>query len=390
MRALRVLEICSGFAVEGPLGGIERYTMELARALLPHGVEPAVCGMWAYGTPTEGAWQATLTEAGIASFVPAPWDEARPTASFVACWRGSRARLRGQRFDVLHSHCQFGDALAVLLAPTVRARALVRTVHNEREWARRPLRRLLFTDTLAPLLFRRELGVAQQVVDNLDRRPGARLLRKKALVSSAVVNLGRFETPHSTEAVAARRAALGVPADALLIGSVGRLEPQKGYRYLIEAMPEVVERIPRAHLVLAGGGSEAAALAALATASPVAAHIHLAGPQGQIEELYACLDLFASSSLWEGMPAVLMESLASGVPVVATRVSGSVELVRDGETGWLVPPEDSRALARAIIEALSQPERGRATVAAAQPLLARYDIRHAAAEHAALYRRLVG
>ena len=95
-------------------------------------------------------------------------------------------------------------------------------------------------------------------------------------------------------------------------------------------MPAVVSQFPQAYLVIAGDGKLASTLQAQAKRSPVASHIHLLGSQRQIERFYALLDLFVSSSLWEGLPTVLLESIAADVPIVATQVSGSVKLIKDG------------------------------------------------------------
>ncbi len=384
---IRVLQIISGFAIEGPLGGIERFVVELVQALPPD-IEPIVCGMWDYHTPTEHRWLSLLHERGIQGFVAAPWQESAPLASFWQSVQGTRRALAGQRVDLIHSHCQFGDPLALLMKRRLGARALLRTVHNEREWPRRPERRLLFSNLLAPLLFHAEIGVAQTVVAGLNRRPAARLLGRRAQLCYNSLNLQRFAAPPATESVVALRDELQLPEDAIVIGSVGRLHQQKGYPFLLDAMEAVVARFPQAHLLLVGDGTEAEALRARAAASPVAAHLHLTGPLPAIERVFALLDLFVSSSLWEGLPTVLLESMAAGVPVVATDVSGSRELVADGTSGRLVPAGDAAALAGAIVAALSDREGSRAMAQQARHTLERFDIRQAAPQHATLYRKL--
>lgn len=385
---LRVLEIISGFAIEGPLGGIERFTVELVKALPPD-ISPIVCGMWDYHTPSDQEWLHHLRDHGIEAFIAAPWQAESPYASFRRCVRDAQAYLAGQTIDVIHSHCQFGDGLALLLRAQVKAQALVRTVHNEREWPRRPERRLLFTHLLAPLCFDLELGVSRTVVANLNARPVARSLKKRARLCHNSLNLARFHTPPDPTTLDAYRAELSLPPDALVIGSVGRLEIQKGYTHLLDAMPAIVAACPRAHLVLAGDGTLAEALRAQAAASPVAAHLHLVGPQRQIERLYGLLDLFVSSSLWEGLPTVLLESIAAGVPIVATLVSGSRDLIEEGVSGRLVPPGDAPSLAQAVIALLQAPNMRRQMAAQAKPILAQFDIAHAADFHTQLYFSLL-
>lgn len=388
-RPIRVLEIISGFAVEGPLGGLERFGIELVQAL-PAPFEPTLLGLWSYGTPTEEAWRQRVEAAGIQALMPAPWDEADPNGSFRATVQATHRALKGQQFDLIHSHCQFGDALALLLQRSLGARRMIRTVHNEREWARRPLRRWLFTNGLALLAFKAEIGVSAKVVANLDKRPLARLLRRRAHLIYNALRLDRFATPLTDTERARYRATLGVPPTARLIGSVGRLDPQKGYSVLIEAMPRVVERFPDAHLVVAGDGNLAAALRQQVAESPVAAHLHLLGPVSPIEPFFHALDLFVSSSLWEGLATVLLEAIAANVPVVATSVSGTTELIEDGESGWLVPPDDAAALGDALIHALSNEALQRTRAASARSVLARFNIEDIAARHAALYSQVLG
>lgn len=384
---MRVLQIISGFALEGPLGGIERFGMELAQHLPPD-VEPILCGMWDYHTPGDHYWLDSLQKKGIRAFCAAPWQANSPYQSFRAAVAGAKAALAGEQVDLIHSHCQFGDPLAMALRGTLGARHLIRTVHNEKEWSRRPERRWLFSGGVAIAAFRHEIGVSQQVVEMLNRRPLARLLRKRALLCYNALNLRRFATPPSPQEGAAYRETVGIPPEAVVIGSVGRLEPQKGYDLLIDAMPAIVAAHPTTHLLIAGDGSLAAALRHQQKSSPVPSHIHLVGAQPQIERLYGILELFVSSSRWEGLPTVLLESIAAGVPIVATDVSGSRELVQAGETGWLATAGNSDALAAQVIHALGDAPTRRVYAERAKAILPRFDIREAARFHGELYRRV--
>lgn len=385
-KRIRVLQIISGFAIEGPLGGIERFVVDLVQALPPE-IEPIVCGMWDYGTPADRRWLAHLQKAGITAFVAAPWAGDSPYRSFQAALAGTRHALAGQQVDVIHSHCQFGDPLAIALKSQLGAKQLIRTLHNEKEWARRPFRRWLFSGGIALFAFNHEIGVSQTVVEQLNHRPLARLLRRRALLCYNALNLQRFASRPPANEIQAYRERLNLPVTGSVIGSVGRLEPQKGYHILIDAMPEIVATHPDVQLVLAGDGGQKAALQAQAAASPVASHIHLVGPQSPIEPFFALLDLFVSSSLWEGLPTVLLESIAAGVPIVATDVSGSRELIEAGVNGWISPPNDASALAQQINHALASSQTRQQRAVAAQTTLSRFDMRHAATFHTTLYQK---
>ena len=346
---IRVLEIISGFAIEGPLGGIERFGIELAQTITGKEIVPIVCGMWAYQTPYEQKWVALLQKQGIEAFIAAKWLERSPLASFRHAYKGVRKSLT-EPVDIIHSHCQFGDVLALLLKRPLKAKAIMRTVHNEREWGKRPLRRLMLTNILYPQLFNLELGVAQQVVDNLDKRPVAKAIGKRAIKSYNALNLSRFSKWEINELE--KRERLGISPDAYVVGSIGRLEEQKGYSVLINAAQLVLKRLPNTYFLIVGNGSQMAVLKRQAEELGIAKQVILAGARNDIEELLGIMDLFVSSSLWEGLPTVILESMAANVPVVATRVSGNVELVKDSVTGCLVPPSDPQALSEAIIRVL--------------------------------------
>jgi glycosyltransferase involved in cell wall biosynthesis len=155
----------------------------------------------------------------------------------------------------------------------------------------------------------------------------------------------------------ASRAARSIPADARVVSFVGRLEPQKGIRELLAAIPLVRERVPGAVFVLLGDGDSREEVARAARESPGAIVAPGARPLAEIAEWLGASDVFTLPSWMEGTPNVVLEALASGRPVVATRVGGIPHVVRERErerdgAGFLVPPRDERALASAIVRAL--------------------------------------
>lgn len=388
MSKIRALQIISGFAIEGPLGGIERFGIELAQMLVQDNkIEPVVCGMWAYETPYEQGWMAHLQQQGIDAFMPAQWDENSPYHSFMRAYRGTRQYLKGQHVDVIHSHCQFGDMLALLLRRELGARAVYRTVHNEHEWLKRPLRRWLLTGFFYPLFFDAELGVSQKVVDNLNRRPIMRWLRQQAMVAYNALNLDRFT--NLTVDVAAKRASLGLPPTGPLVGSVGRLTEQKGYDLLLETAVLVRQQYPETHFVIVGDGELDQALRWQAIELGLKDHVTFTGPRPDVEEILPLFTLFVNSSRWEGLPTVMMESMAAHVPVVATCVSGNTELIEDRVTGRLVAPEDARELAKAIEDLLTleSHERTKMCHLAYQFVQDNLSITSVAAQYKQLYMR---
>jgi glycosyltransferase involved in cell wall biosynthesis len=165
------------------------------------------------------------------------------------------------------------------------------------------------------------------------------------------IDPGRFTpTPTQGEAV---RTALNLPAGAIVIGSVGRLEHQKRFDLLIEAFAAVRRRWPEARLLIAGDGSQRDALAALVAARGLESSCILAGHRTDIIEVVQALTLFVQSSDYEGTPNAVLEAMALGAPVVATTAGGTHQLITDGVHGRLVPPGQPDRLADAISAALS-------------------------------------
>lgn len=386
---LSVLILGHGLSVDGPGGGVDRFCFELARALARRGAEPVLCGLWRIGTPQEPVLLERLHQAGIEAFLAADWDGAHPYRSFFGAWRSALHHLHGQRFDVIHSHFEFADGIALLLALPLRAHAVLRTVHNEREWRRRPGRRLLLTNLLYPLAFHLEIGISRQVADNLDRRPLARRLGRRAPCLPNVIDLERFARPPDLAARQRLRAELGLSAEAPLVISVGRLAQQKGYSVLIEAAAVVLSHVPEAHFLIVGEGELKQTLQDQAAALGLAEAIHFLGRRSDVDRLLGAADLFASSSLWEGLPTVLLEAMAAGLPIVATDVSGTRELIEDGVTGLRVAPGDAPALAAAIVRLLREPALGATLTEQAALRVQAFSVDRVADEHLRIYQALL-
>lgn len=163
--------------------------------------------------------------------------------------------------------------------------------------------------------------------------------------------------------------------------AVGRLRIRKGTEILLQALARVRDRGHRMRLVVAGDGERREALDALCQQLGLDASVHWAGrcSRSETARLRRRAAALVVPSTYEGMPLVILEAMSDGVPVIASSVSGIPEVVIDGETGWLVPPERSAALAGALIEAMSDPEAARARgEAGRQRLDQRFRPHHAA------------
>jgi len=269
-----------------------------------------------------------------------PWNDLR-------AFRAVLRHLRRLRPDIIHTHTSKAGLLGRLAAWMVRVPVVVHTPHGHvfyghfgptLSWFFLLVERMLsrITDHLVALT----PGEAEDYVD-LGVMPPHRI----SVIPSGV-DLRRF-TDARVDRLSKRRE-LGLPPAALAVGFVGWLLPIKGLSFLVQAMPGILARHPESFLVVVGKGEEEGKLRSLADSLGLNGRVLFLGWRPDVEDIIRCLDVLALPSLNEGMGRVLVEAMAAGVPIVASRVGGVPDLVSDGENGLLVPPADSRALEQAI------------------------------------------
>ena len=181
-----------------------------------------------------------------------------------------------------------------------------------------------------------------------------------------------------------RRLELRMNAGDLLLGATGRLDKQKGFAYLIEAMAQL--KRTDARLVILGEGPERKHLEALVRRHELEKTVMLPGERPEIASWLSAFDAYCLPSLWEGLPNSLLEAMALGLPVVASAVDGVPEAVTNGKTGLLVPPASPAALAKALKELAGDPARRAALGAAAHAEIAeKFTLRRMIGEYEAAY-----
>ncbi len=289
--------------------------------------------------------------------------------------------------DIIHSQCDFGDVAALWLSRALHPKAILRTAHNELEWAKRPLRRWLLVKTIYPFAFDIEFGVSQRAVEALDRRPVARMLRKRAVVMHNAIDTTRFAKLPKDE-MAHKRQSLGIAEGVPVVGSVGRLARQKGYQHFIEAAAILARAVTDVRFLLVGGGEEEHSLKALVQKLGLTDKFIFTGARDDAPQLLQIMDVFVSSSLWEGLPTVILEAMLADVPVVATAVAGTIELVENGVTGVLTTPANPMQLSDAVAAILQHPASTQSMVQRAhQFVLTNFDIRVVARRQEAFYQQ---
>lgn len=189
----------------------------------------------------------------------------------------------------------------------------------------------------------------------------------------------------------AMRAQLGIASDTFVLGTVGRLMPIKGVEYLIEAFSRFRQQhgLQESKLVIVGDGPLRAALGQCAKDYGLAHDVMFLGMRTDVYNLMKAFDVFALSSLHEGVPMVLLEAMALGVPIVASHVGGIPEILEDGRDALLVPAKDSDALARAIGEFAASSELLAKLIRAARGRVeTEFSIQSSATKMHELYRSL--
>ncbi|MBV9598720.1 MAG: glycosyltransferase [Chloroflexi bacterium] len=329
----------------------------------------------------EGELVAVFRQAGI----PVHLLRARTRLDAFALQRLT-SLLRDGHFDILHSHLFRADIFGALAVGRLgdRAPLLVSTRHNDDRFFLNPFVGLVHYAVSA----RQDLIIA--ISDHIARFTVSRGVRHPSRVRRVYHGIEPPVTRSLEREGRQIRADVGVGPDDFLVGNVGRLALQKGQRHLIAAMPLLLERVPNAHAVIAGSGDLEDYLRDLALEAGVADRVHVLGPRRDVPALMHAMDVFAMPSIWEGFGLVLLESMAAGRPVVASRVATIPEVVLDGETGLLVPAGDPVALAEALAQLAHAPETARALgEAGRQRVRQRFSIEKMVGDTELLYRELL-
>jgi len=302
------------------------------------------------------------------------------------CLLRLRRYVARERIDIVHTHMDLADFYGALAGRLGGARCVVATKHapdefrTRRTWKRYPfllLERLAYEMDDAVIVVSEGLRVFFETVERLPRR------------KMIVIGHGVDATARPATREEARRS-LGLPQQGPLIGAVGRLSPEKGQNVLLQALPSVLAAFPQAACVLAGEGPARAALEAEARRLGIGDRVVFLGLRRDVPMVLAALDLFVQPSIYEGFGLSLLEAMAAGLPVVASRVGGIPELIEDGRTGLLVPPQDPMALAGAVVRLLGDSEGARRLgEAAASRSRERFSLGRVADRVDALYRNIL-
>ncbi len=352
-------------------GGAERIVFDLVRSAERDRIRPVVAAL-----DGRGSYAGRIREAGI----PVHDLGAYSIWRLDAIWR-LRRLLRSERIDLLHTHLVHASVVGRLAARPLRIPVLSTSHIVER----RPLWWHFALDRRTARWCRRIVCVSEAVRRFQQQRTGLPDAIYEVVPNG--IDLDRFADPPSKLSVRQR---LHLPEKALVVGTLGRFDPQKGMDLLVQAAAEPALASREIVVVLAGYGPEEEALRRMGRRLMLGpGRLRFAGYQESAESYLPALDLFVCPSRWEGFGLVVAEAMACGLPVVASAVDSLPELVRDGVEGRLVPPEDPGAIARVAAELLADPEARRRMGAAGRERAERFSLGRMAADYERIYAELL-
>jgi len=361
---MRIAHVLSSFG----LGGQERMAVDLARAQRAAGNDVLAVSL---APPPEGPLAAAFAAAGVEVVTVAK------RAGFDATLPIRLARVFERKaVDVVHTH---NPQPLIYGAPAAKlaGAALIHTKHGRnpdtarRRWLRRMAAKLVDAYVaVSPST----AAVAREFQDCAEDR----LSVIENGIDVTIFTLGA-SVRHAV------RDELGIPRDAWVVGTIGRLSPEKDQKTLIQAM--VPQLDSKRRLLIVGDGPERNALGALVTTLGKTPFVHFTGVRHDPARLLAAFDVFALSSRTEGLPLVVLEAMAAALPVVSTDVGGIGDVIEHERTGFLVPPGDVAKLERALGKLYEKPDLGRRVGLAARHAVRRtHSVERMASEYAVLYR----
>jgi glycosyltransferase involved in cell wall biosynthesis len=299
--------------------------------------------------------------------------EVSPTNDLKAVWKLRQMMIDG-KYDIVHTHSSKAGVLGRVAAKWAGVPLVIHTVHGWSFHEHMSDRKKNFYVALEKVGYRN--GDAMIVVSPKDIDKG--LVegigrREDYTVIRSGIELDRFGQPYVPPAET--RQSLGIPADALVVGSVTRLSEQKDPLTLIDALAQVHQARPGVWSVIVGDGALRPQVEARIAHYGLTGRILLTGLRRDVPELMSAFDVFVLSSLWEGLPRVLPQAMATGLPIICTRADGSAEAITNGINGFLVEPQSAEKIAKKAILLIDDDNLRRNMGAAGKKQVAMFDAR---------------
>ncbi|MGV3534030.1 MAG: glycosyltransferase [Chthoniobacteraceae bacterium] len=296
---------------------------------------------------------------------------------------GLAALMLAKRYDVVHCHLLVSNVLAKPIAAACRVPVVINHDHcndkltDPRKWA-------LPADTWTNRFSTHVIAVSETTRSFVVEHEGVPPDRATTIHNG--IDCDTFQPRPENRAAA--RAQFGLPADAWIVGGIGRLTHQKNFELFLDAAADVLKQHPTAYFVIAGTGEDEAALRGQAERLGIAPHVKFLGFVRDMAALYPALDTLLLTSRYEGHPITILEAMAAGVPIVASRLDGIAEMLADGIDAALVPPGDQPGFVAAISRYIESPASASACAdAAVAKVRAQFSAQRMARDCEAIYLR---
>ena len=256
-----------------------------------------------------------------------------------------RTRIRSHKPSIVHTHLLHADLYVIPAARLARIRGVITSRHNDAPFRERlPLRT---TNTVIWRMVDAGIAISEAVRRFSIENEGALPEKMHTIHYGLPLKGAKYED--KAGARESLRQEIGVDAETPIAGIVARLTEQKGIIYALIAFAKIADRVPDAHLVIAGDGPLYDQLAHETARLGIAARTHFLGWRQDTPQLFAAFDIMLMPSLWEGFGLTLLEAMAQSTPIIASNTSALPEVVINGETGLIVPPRDAKTLAAAML-----------------------------------------
>jgi len=319
-------------------GGITTYVASLAGRLkgLGHKMYVASGG---------GDMVADIERSGIEHVKMAVDTSSELNPGLLAAGLKLKRVIKERDIDIIHAHTRVTQILTCLVCRTIpvsQRPAVVTTCHG--------FFKPKFMRRIFPGWGDKVIAISEPVREHLVN--DLHVSKEKVITIYNGVNINRFIYPVTTEQKAEYKKASGLDQEQPVVGIIARLSPVKGQKYLIKAFKHILNKVPEARLVIIGDGPDKQMLMDLIKELGIEKSVKLLPATRDTAPLLAAMDVFVMPSLQEGLGLSIIEAMAGGLPVVASDVGGIYTVVKEGQTGFMVPPKDDNTLSEAILKLL--------------------------------------
>lgn len=329
---INVLQLTYGLR----FGGMEKVIQNLCR-----GLDKGRFNVMACCLTKKGEYAEELEREGYKVYL---CSQVNRLNKYTKSWRVKNI-LEREKIHILHSHNTQAFLDGVVGAKLARTPVFIHTDHVRKFPDRL---RYMVAEKIASYFVDEIVAVSNHVKENLikyEKIPSHKI--------SIIYNGTDFSPSKNPDVISAVRDEFNIKPDEKVVGCVARLRPQKAYELFLKVAARILGQISNVKFLIVGDGEEYNRLVNLCNYLGITSYVYFTGARADVERVISIFDVFLLTSLYEGMPICLLESMASGIPIVATAVGGVPELIQDGVSGFVVHSRDPDQIAERVIRLLS-------------------------------------